>query len=340
MRCGSRVAEARAAAHLFVAGLALIAAIWVPSASYLVLLPSLVAAIAAVRAIAMRPRKSAFAPHRRRPGGFALLCTLAVSAILTAPLLIGLEEGFGFRIGAALGAPVGLVALLLAPVFLQGGSRAIWILFGTACAAFVIAWFVPAYDADSPSTLNLARWTDVRAKTAQWCALPYGAPLPESVVKAGGFTDLRAAPIPWLPRFSSVFVASTEPAQEAPPRLDVVRESSEGAKRIVVARLSSPRGALRLAVRVPERSRLRAVTWNDQRLDIGIERGAVPFTGIGAEGLELEFEIDGAAPVDVDLIDATPLKAEAARALLESRPKNAVPRGEGDADVIAERVRL
>ncbi len=340
LRRGSRVAEARAAAHLFVAGLALLAAICVPSASYLVLIPALVAAIAAVRVIWLRPRKSAFLPRRRRPGGIALLCTLAASALLTAPLLIGLEEGFGFRIGAALGAPVAIVALLLAPAFLHGGSRAIWTLFAASCAAFVVALFVPAYDADSPSMLNLARVTDARAHTAQWCALPYGAPLPDSVSKAGGFTQRREAPIPWWPRFSSAFVAPAEPSQAAPPRLDVLREATEGTKRIVAAHLSSPRGALRLALRVPERGRLSAVTWKDQRLDVGIEHGVVPFTGIGAEGLELEFEIDGAAPVDVDLIDATPLTAEAARPLLDSRPGNSVPRSEGDTDVIAERVRL
>jgi hypothetical protein len=132
------------------------------------------------------------------------------------------------------------------------------------------------------------------------------------------------------------------PAQpRAPPRLDVVAEERDGAARIVRARLWSPRGALRFAVRVPRGAELVSIA--RRAGEPGIEpprREIVRFTGIDADGLVLAFRVADGAPIDVDLADAAAEMPDGFEVLSRARPAHCVPRGEGDVSVITERVRL
>lgn len=325
----SQLREARIAAHVVIALCAVAAAIWLPSASYIVLVPALVAGVASVL------------ERKRSSGTFAFLAPLIVAAVFLAPLIVGLEEAFEFRMGAALGAPVGLLVLLLAPAFASARARSLTVLNGCAAIALVVALIVPAHDERSPAVLNFAHVHTARTGSAEWFAIPFGMSLPKSVVEAGPFAEDAQVASAWWTRATLSHRASAEPATAAPPRLDFTSESRSGEKRIVKAHLVSPRGALRFAVKIPNGCELRAVERAGVRLVASLTNGGVArFTGIDADGVDLEIALPSVEPVEIDLIDASAeLPASAAR-ILGSRPRSFAPRGEGDVSVIVERVRL
>jgi hypothetical protein len=316
----------RQAAHIVYALLGVVTAITVPSASYLFVFPALAAAL--------------LSPLKQRFERLIVLVPLVVAALFTFPVLIGVEDGFGY--GAPVGAVVGLIVVLAQPAFAEHGARPLACAGVTAALALAVAFGVPCFDADAPAWLNIVHEHDARSGEARWIALPALAPLPRELASAAAFEE-RDNAFPdrcWIGARPG-FVAPAAPARAAPPRLDVVGETREGAGRVVRAKLWSPRGALRFVVRVPEGAELRSIARGTERLQVAIGAGGrARFTGIDGPGVVLEFRVPAGGAIDVDFADASSEMPSEFEALSRARPAHYVPRGEGDVSVIQERVRL
>lgn len=318
---------------------------FVPSASYLLVFPVL--AGLASRAIASRTES---AQH------FVPLCVLAA---LLLPILLGVEDAFGY--GALQGTVLVPVAAILAllvlaasPAFVRTSPRMLIPPGALAAIALVGALCARPFDGAAPAWLNLVHEHDARAGLARWIAAPIGAPMPVPLRHAAAFEEREDAfegRIYARPRAG--FVAPAQPSTQAPPRLDVLGESRDASRRTVRARLWSPRGALRLALGTSAGTRLRAISRArsseagtfvadpHERITEGFaSTGIVRFSGLDAPGLVLEFEIEGAAAADVEVVDASAGMPPEFEALSRARPDHYVPRGEGDVSVILERVRL
>jgi hypothetical protein len=327
--------ETRLGVQAFCALCAIATAAYLPSACYVFLAPCAVAALVAL-CVDLRARPLALTSNH-----IASAVTFVAAAAILLPLALALEDGFEFRIGAAIGAQIGLLAAWIAPLFTSGARRPVQLLALTAIGAFGAACCVPAHTPDAPTWLNFAHVHDASTNSARWHALPIGAPLPASVTASAPFSSEKAPPIAWWGRFPPTVFAPAEPSREAPPELSVIGTTREGPMRVVRARLTSPRGGTRCAIRLPRESELRSVRRGESVIANGFARsGVVAFVGLEAGGFELEIAIRGDAPCPVDLLDMTfGLPANGAR-LLAARPPNVMPRSDGDVTVITRRVEL
>ncbi|MDZ4772419.1 MAG: M20/M25/M40 family metallo-hydrolase [Planctomycetota bacterium] len=316
----------------------------VPSASYLFVFPVLAAGVV-----------SACGARAQRWSAFA---AFVVAALFTLPVLIGVEDGFGYGAPSGFVVPVGCVVALLVVLacssFVDSNARALAASAAAAALALVVALCVPAFDEDSPAWLNIVHEHDARSGEARWIAVPVAAPMPRELLDAAAFERRENAFEDRLYAGARAgFVALSAPSLAAPPRLDLLTETNEGSHRIVRARLWSPRGALRLVVRTPSDANLRSIARavrdsggrfvadeSEKLLEGFSARGVVRFTGIDAAGLVLEFMIDARDPIDVEIVDASADMPDEFETLSRARPKHYVPRGEGDVSVIQERVRL
>lgn len=343
------------AVHLCVAVAGVVAAIFVPGAAFVLVVPACAAALVAPRASSSARDDAAL---RAAPNAIAQILPVLAAAVVLGPALVGVEEGLGFQLGAALGALVGVVAIALAPIFVAArasdrrtGRFTLAALGLVAAVATVVAARVPPHDADAPRPLRFAHVHDAPTGAARWFASTGGDPLPPAVAAAGAFGGEQASPVSWWRRYAPTFVAPAEPTRAAPPRLDVLRTTQvvptsrdDGERtplRVVRARLSSPRGGRVLVVRLPGTARLESVAAGGiERRDGFARRGVLAFVGFGAEGATLEIALSSEAPVEIDLLDVASEPGPGFERLDGARGPDLVPYGEGDVSLILERVRL
>lgn len=119
---------------------ALLLALWSAPAAPPLLLP----ALAAAAALAAWPR-----------AGVLLAAPLAV--LLLMPLLLGIEEAFGYGLVSALAVPWAMMGALLAGA---AGRPTAVLAAGLGLAGWVAALLLPAHDADTPRARNVHAWAD------------------------------------------------------------------------------------------------------------------------------------------------------------------------------------
>jgi len=341
-----------------------------PGASYLWLVPALVAAAS------------------RCLGGSRLAlvvswcATIVAIAFTSSSLIVGIEEGFGFHAGALWGAPLGIVAALVSTAFAwTRASRApIWVCATTAAMGMIAACAVEPRDEHAPSWLHFVHVEVAGEPRARWFARGWDRSLPDAVVDAGGFGERRERPVAGWTRWPEMPVADAERTNDAPPRLDVLPPSKEAAgahdrpeddrreaarpeddrreaarpkddrpeevrpkddRRRVRARLVSPRGARQFFVKAPEGARWVSIRHGAEVLTAGFARtGRLAFGGVDPDGVEIELDLPARADVEVEVIDGTPTLPSSGDRLRAARGPNFVPRGEGDTHWIVNRVRL
>lgn len=342
--------ETRLGVQLFFAAASIASAAFLPSACYVFLAPCFVAALVAL-VVDMRAKPLSASAHH-----VACAITFVAAAALLLPLALALEEGFEFRIGAAIGAQIGLLAAWIAPFFVEGARKPMRALALTALAAFAAACFVPAHTQDAPTWLNFGFVQDFDTSTARIYASPMGAPLPESVAQSAAFSQEKQRPVAWWGRVGPCVYTAAETVRW--PCADLVRvsETREGELRIVRAQWSSSGDARRCAIFLPQSARLRGVNCDGAAVQGEFpENGAIGFVGFNQRdpadahqplflhSLELEIAIRGDAPCPIDILELSwglPASLERATQLLASRPAHVVPRGDGDVTVITRRVQL
>jgi hypothetical protein len=308
----------------------------VPGASYLFLVPCACAAIA------------------RLAGRGVLARTIPAIALflLWIPLSLGLELAVELKVPIALGAPLGI---------LIAAARCATRRFGLALPAAatvlasVAACFVPAYTEDSPAWLNLVHLEIAGEGRPRIFASTFGAPLPTALGKLADFSPEPERVLPgaaWLP---SGYAADADRSGAPPPELEIVSTRTETEGRVLVLRITSPRGSpcllldlkgLRgrdggvLGATVGDR-KIRDWSWSWRRgaaLD-AFDSHRV-FFGVPPDGIRLTVRapLEGAAEITV-LDSAFGLPPGDVR-FAEARPAEYVQRSLGDQWVVAKRFDL
>lgn len=322
--------------------LGVLTALVAPGASFLFVVPTLVAGLVGWLRIDV-----------------AAVVPAGVAAVLWMPLAVLVYDGLGVVVPAL--ACVSSTLLVSTLPSLLGRERGAWDrrlglgAGGVVLAAALAAVIAPKYSADEPQRVNVVLRQDEASEgiaprtrvyvEAAWAYVAWGNP-PEPMLRAlGASTALgRGAPTPWSSPVP--FAETTHVAMEG-PRATVLEagRATQGSRLRV--RVESPRGARTIAVLLPGSPRLTLSVAGQ----IAIPRNdAVVLRAVPREGMVLDIEsVTGAddAPIVLTLVDSTPglppdaaTTAPLARAVLDARPPEATQTQEGDVTLVARRIEL
>lgn len=265
--------------------------------------------------------------------------------------MLGFEGDGGLFLGASVGLGMAMGASPLVPLFASrraDGPRR-WLAASLAVvmlAAAVVAVLVPPYSELRPQRLNLLHFEDRSSNKAYWMVDNDWWPnaelrVPQALRQAGGFGGERVAVLPWS---SSPYpVATATPTLAPAPAVEVLADNRTGSQRVVQLELRSPRRGHWLALHIPQAAGLERleVMGTPYTLEPEIsEDGYQTFEcyGVACDGLKLALYLERNDPFEVYIVDYSPGLPQAGAALIQARPKTAVPSGEGDLSMIADRV--
>ena len=308
----------------------------VSGASYLFVLPTLVAGLAGWL----------LGPDRRP---LAALLPLAVAGVLWAPLALLLFAGLGTPGIVVIAVVFGLIAMPLAPLLADARRPALWV-GAIALIGLVAAFLVPSTtraSAASPKRLSLTYHLDADTPAGRWVLagdLPPGQPLPPALAAKAAFTI--GQPFPWSFAQAKTAVAPAPPLPLVGPTVEVLLDEPRPDGRHLSLRLVSPRGAPSIALHVPVAADVRSARMADEEIP-KTEEGKIPprgdwftfqYLSTPPEGIVLDLVVGGSGPIDAYLVDRSLGLPPAARPIGAARPEDTVP--DGDAIVVSRKVRL
>jgi hypothetical protein len=311
----------------------LVTAILLPGASYLFLVPALVAGLAGLAL-----------PGKSGEVMWAAILPALAAGVVWFPILSLLYDGLGsgalFLIGA-------LIAIALTPLLpLAAVAGRPWRRMVPAAALLlavglcVPAVTLPAFTKDSTRSLNINFLQDDGKKEARWVILA-APPLPTPVRQTA---DFKPGPsFPWFPQFVQGFSAPA-PLQDLPgPELTVVRNEITGEKRHLLLHLASPRGAAVALIFPPESAGLEsAVVGGDK---IAFRRPSRGLQSLGSltlppGGIDIDLVLGTSAPQAWYVVDRTPGLPGPGATLARSRPDWTSTGHEGDVTMVFRKIEL
>jgi hypothetical protein len=320
-----------------------------PGASVLFLVPTMIATLLLTGVGFTRLRFLPWAPELASVG--AAFAASYVWLPTVWPMLV--FEGDGGRfLGAFVGLGMGLGISALASLFAlrqTSGQLRRWLVASPAVimlAAVVVAVLVPPYSELRPQRLNLLHFEDRSLGEAYWLIDNDWWPnadlkVPQALRQAGGFGDERVAVLPWS---SSPYpVAMATPASVPGPKVEVLADDQMGRERVVQLQLRSPRRGDWLALHIPQAAKLKRLevmgTSYILAPDISKE-GYQTFEcySPACDGLKVALHLESNDSFEVFVVDYASGLPPAGARLIQARPKNAVPSGEGDVSLMADRV--
>ncbi len=266
----------------------------------------------------------------------ALALFAALALLLWVPIHAQFWLASSFRMPVALAVPLVAALAMLWPMFPLLPARALARTGLTllAVGALLLALLVLQRPGGTTGLewLNLRHVHDAERDVARFEASTFGARLPERVARAADWTRATTPPFPWMSLDPSMHVAPAPRIDAPPPKLEVLSTSAVEGGRLVRCRLTSPRGAPRLHLHLPEEVSIEAIEWRGQRLEGG-------FDGVRTQ-LLFAFEQDGVEFVlrdrarrasSVHLIDQDWASTSEHAALIETRDgRTHLPRSDGD----------
>jgi hypothetical protein len=324
-----------AGAWMVPAGLAVVAAALAPGASFPVLVPS------GIAALAMLGSRAALRPGARRRELAATLGAL-VAANFNLQSALAAQEALGLSMSAAVTAPLAILVTTLAPLFPSATPRSRRAICGlSAVVALVsigVATRLPPYTEARPRSLNILFHQDTDSGTARWLVDTGGGPVPESVRSAGALDREIREPLPFLRTRSGFEAGPARPVPGDGVEVTILESSASGDSRRVRARLRSPRGAPELWLVLPPEAKPISVAIDGTRLPALDERvlhwtnGWHTYACLTAppEGVEIDLVLPGQEPVEAYVMDRSYTLPPSGRALVGARPPNAVPQHRGD----------
>lgn len=308
----------------------------IPSACYLFVIPSALAGLCAMAWTFLD------ASQRERKLDSLVLAALVPLCAMWFPLAIGIELSFEYHAAGAIAAIYGIAVATAMPVATGASARhvalacrcALALCLGATCAALA----VPAYSAAQPEALNLVHVQDADQNRAGWSARAgsHWAPTLASLAA----TD-APPPAGWLARAEPKGAYSAPIWDVRAPEFTVFESVGTATGRIVRARLRSQRGARTLGFELPIGVRLLSATWRNHTVaDIEPDDRSHLFVALGDENLEIALEVEGGAPVELDLFDGDSALPPAAGPLLLERPASRVPRSQGDGSIVCRRAQI
>ncbi|MGH9740224.1 MAG: M28 family peptidase, partial [Candidatus Acidiferrales bacterium] len=281
----------------------------IPGFSYLVLMPTIVAALAGFPAVFD-------SGDHAWTHDVAMVVPLAASAIVQAPLILLLYRAMGNQ--ALVGITLAAV-LLITPLFplcadLQqvrgiGGLVLRWSPLLAVGIAVFAAVVVPVYSAKSPERVNFDYALDADSGVARWIVYPDSGRLQAPIQLAGAFQRTLYGAFPWDDHAS--FVANAPHLDLAAPTFTILDSSLAGARRHYTALLRSERGAPDAAVLFPPGASVESVRIEGQPVQTVAPRLIRYFNGwtayscptMPAAGIKLDFTLSVGKTVEVAAID-------------------------------------
>ncbi len=326
--------------------LAVVVAVLAPGLSYILVVPTAVAAVAGLPGTLSR---------RESEAGFELSAILPLAAAGTvgfSPAIL-LYTGLG---NAALIWIALLIAVLLTPLAplcadLRGapGLRGLtlpWIPILVTAVAIFAAIVVPVFSAKAPERVNVEYWLDADAGSAQWIVQPESGRLPEPIRLADAFRRAERGAFPWDAR--PAFVADAPHLEFAAPTFTILASSQGDGKRNYRTLLRSERGAPFAAVFFPPEAGIESVRVGGQPLPNEAPRFRRYFNGwsvfscpsMPMSGIEISFSAPVGKPIEVIAADQSYSLPGEGAFLLQARPLTARPSQNGDVTIISRRVQL
>ncbi|HEV2853908.1 MAG TPA: M20/M25/M40 family metallo-hydrolase [Thermoanaerobaculia bacterium] len=312
-----------------------------PGASYLFLVPALVAGLCGLALSGS-------------PGGrtAAAILPVFVAGLLWFPVLRSLYLGLGLLGLLATAILLSFIFSALAP--LVPGSRARWVLIAAGALAVicaVLAMVSPPFSPESPRPVMVQFHQDGDSGAARW-VVRSAPPFPPALRKAAEFASKPGPAYPWSPPMGRAFLAPAPPLNVPAPALAVLEDSAVGGKRRLRLRLTSSRGAPIGTIVVPAGAKLESIKIDGRAIPLegrrpgprgpAAARGWQLFTNytVPPQGSEIEVVLGATQPLDWYVYDRTPGLPPTAQALLAARPKDAVPIQEGDLTMVSRKVRI
>ncbi len=327
----------RTGLRLVLAAGAVALAATLPGASFLLLVPALVAGAGGVLG----------GPEGRGRVGVDLATMLAAGLVLLPPAWL-LYPALGHAAGPAIAALVALTTLPLAPLAaslpLRARALAALVPLAVAGAALAAAVTLPFADADAPERLVLYFHQDEEG--ARILASSDLGRLPPEVRAAAPFSEKAEVRLGWGTLRPS-FEARAAPLPVPGPEVEILEARRDGASVHVRARLRSPRGAREIQVAVPPGSSIRSFHADGIPVPEPVPKLARWYGGWwvyrlapGPDGVLVELTATTSGPLELVVADQSPgLPADAA-AVAAARPPWVVTQQEGDVTLFTRRVRI
>lgn len=300
------------------AALGLVIARMAPGASYLFVVPALVAGLAGFV-----------------PGATSSLIPAGIAAVLWMPISQPIYEATGLFIPAVDALPIIVLVSTLVPLVHEAKRR--WFLLPATASvlALLAALLVPPFTMAAPSRTDVIFAQDGdRAEvgvSSAWGATAWGKPPRAMTLLLQNTHDARL--VPWGATVPAGDVPKTD--QAAPSSL-VSSVNTDASHRYVVARLFSPRGATTLALEIPAR-----VTNIRVHGQATTRRGPNLFLrGIGPEGIDITLDATGPEAIPLVVRDISNVLPSSVAPIVAARPWNAVPSQEGDMSVLTSHLSL
>jgi hypothetical protein len=169
---------------------------------------------------------------------------------------------------------------------------------------------------------------------AAWAYVPWGKP-PEGMVRALGEPGNVRVEAPWV-WSSPVPMADVRRVDLPAPTAFTLSATTSAAGSSKHVRLTSARGAKTIAILIPPEAALTITVGGQTAIP---HRSALVLRAVPAEGIEVVFAHHSPKPVTVTLLDVTPglpppETAPVARAVHDARPAEAVQTQEGDITIV------
>ncbi len=342
----SRMAAAKssaAAVWLWMAGLGVVTAAFLPGVSPYFVFPALVAAVLSLAASARGGWAGGW-------GQAALLLSALAAFALWLPLAASGESLMGLRLHPLFTVPAAFALMTAVPLLAANSMTVAAWRASTAFSAFaavasaVIAGFLPAYSAASPQRVNLVYFENGNAPARFIAATAWKAlstePIPAPLMKAGGFRyDAEA----WAGLgFGDGYAAPAGRPRYPRPAASVTGDRREGADRIVTVALRGSRGADGMIVHIPKDARLAGLDVRGQHLASQGYEGDTQLLCVTSDcrDLDITFKLASHRAVVLPFAEFHYGLPGFAAKLKEARPRTAMPSQSGDETVLADRVML
>jgi hypothetical protein len=305
-------------------------AFFLPSAAYLLLVPTLVAVVALLLSARHIP---AIAP------------VLAAGCVLL-PLAWLSYDALGLPFTPVVSALVALVGYGLTP-FLgaqTSGKRLLAWALGPALGGALLVAVWPADAPDRPQGLRILHLEDTDARSASYLAVPESGEVPAGLRRVAAF-NVRSERTWAGPYRLQAFSAPASAARLPAPRLDLVSAEATGTRRTLRLRATSARGAYALGLTWPAALPVEGVTLAGRRVPepsarTHFELRRVVYLALPSDGVEIELVLGTTAPVELTVSDVSLGLPDAAQALQAARPETAAAIHDGDLTLATRRVKL
>lgn len=310
-----------------------------PGISYLFLVPALIAGVGG---------HAYLQGGSPTTGAVAVLLPVLIAGLLWFPILIPLYAGLGATALLAIAVLLAAVVAALAPLFAVTRPRVRWAITGLALAGTIagllLALTSRPYAAHSPQPVTLQYHMEAESGRSRW--LVFNAPpFPQELRQAAEFAAERQLGYPWGGDTFRLWQAPAPRLEQPGPNLAVLEDVPAGNGRRIRALLTSDRGAPVGMLVIPQAAKLESIAVDGQRTEVRPGPPGRPYQtflliGLPADGTEVELVLGERAPQDWYVGDRSNGLPASGGALLQARPREAVPSQDGDTTLVTRKVRL